>query len=55
MLFDVDHDGRISWEEYKVILALLALSVDDLMVVFNMLDTDGSGTIEEPEFVAVSR
>lgn len=53
MLFDIDGDGRISWDEYKIILALLAMSVEDLMIVFDMLDTDASGYIEEPEFTAV--
>jgi Ca2+-binding EF-hand superfamily protein len=37
----------------QVIVALLTMSVEDLRVVFTMLDRDGSGTIDQEEFTAV--
>lgn len=47
MIFDYDGNGTLDWDEYRVVLALLQLSTEDLMVVFSMLDRDGSKTIDE--------
>lgn len=48
---DLDGDGRISFDEYLLFLALLSVPLRNLGVAFRLLDRDGSGDIDRDEFL----
>lgn len=50
MLFDIDADGKISFDEYIFMRTLLLASLESFTVTFKMFDRDGNGTIDEKEF-----
>jgi Ca2+-binding EF-hand superfamily protein len=53
---DLNNDGSISLEEFKVYFQIIApdLSVADVTHTFNMIDSDRNGEISREEFVAAS-
>ena len=63
--FDVDGSGSIDYLELEQLLNVICdrgrsgvhldepFSTDDVQVVMSSFDTDGSGTVEETEFVAL--
>ena len=50
---DRDHDGRIDFEEFKLLLDGLdaAMSIEEMQVGFREVDTDHDGWIDCREFV----
>jgi Ca2+-binding EF-hand superfamily protein len=50
---DRDNDGRIDFEEFKLLLEGLdaAMSIDEMQIGFREVDTDGDGWIDCREFV----
>lgn len=47
---DIDQDGWISYGEWLLLLALLAIPEHELKAVFNVVDLDGNGEIDFKEF-----
>ncbi len=47
---DMDQDGWISYGEWLLLLALLAIPEHELKAVFNVVDLDGNGEIDFKEF-----
>ena len=47
---DRNHDGTISWEEYKTMMAAYNMSEEAARVSFDMLDKNKDGKIERKEF-----
>ena len=52
-LFDVDHSGSIDYKELKAAMKALGVKVDkdELRKMITDVDTDGSGSVELPEFI----
>ena len=55
-VIDLNKDGHISLEEYKVHFRVLGVNVSDEEVVhtFNTIDTNKNGEISREEFIAAS-
>nr|CDS25799.1 expressed protein [Hymenolepis microstoma] len=57
ILFDADHDGRITDTELKNVLNFLSIpaSPDEVKKMIADADTDGNGTVEYNEFLLMMR
>lgn len=53
MLFDVNNDGLISFEEYLFFVTLLSIPESSFSVAFKMFDIDHDGEIDREEFKKV--
>jgi hypothetical protein len=51
--FDHNKDGVIGFDEFVLIVIALAVPEKDVEVVFDVMDLDGNGIIEEDEFLQV--
>eukprot|EP00882_Tetradesmus_deserticola_P020479 GHRQ01022126.1.p1 GENE.GHRQ01022126.1~~GHRQ01022126.1.p1 ORF type:complete len:497 (+),score=187.27 GHRQ01022126.1:565-2055(+) len=49
-LFDNDQDGRIDFNEFVLIVICLSVPEKDIEVVFDVMDLDNNGVIDEQEF-----
>ena len=57
MKFDKDNSGAIDYMEFKEVWSKLGVPAKDgeMLDTFALIDTDGSGSIEYPEFLAATR
>lgn len=53
MLFDMNADGRISFEEYNFIRTLIITSLESFLATFKMFDRNGDGVVDMEEFKRV--
>ncbi|KAL9255846.1 Calcium uptake protein, mitochondrial-like protein [Drosera capensis] len=53
MLFDLDNDGLISFNEYLFFITLLSIPESSFSVAFKMFDIDNNGEIDRVEFKKV--
>ena len=51
-MVDRNHDGTISWEEYKTVMTASNLPEEAARAGFDMLDKNKNGKIEQKEFTA---
>ena len=51
-MVDRNHDGTISWEEYKTVMAASNIPEEAARAGFDMIDTNKNGKIEREEFTA---
>ena len=49
-VLDKNHDGHVTWDEYKVAMEVLGLGEEEGRATFNLLDKDKSGNIDRKEF-----
>ncbi|KAH7439595.1 hypothetical protein KP509_04G067900 [Ceratopteris richardii] len=52
-MFDMDNDGKISFEEYNFIRTLITTSLESFVATFKMFDRNGDGIIDLAEFKKV--
>jgi Ca2+-binding EF-hand superfamily protein len=53
--FDLDGDGNVNYLEFLLLLTMVSISKDDVAVIFDIVDEDGSGAIDIDEFNVIMR
>lgn len=51
--FDHNRDGVISFDEFVLIVIALSVPEKDVEVVFDVMDLDNNGVLDESEFMQV--
>ena len=49
-VLDKNHDGYVTWDEYKVMIEAAGLGEEEARGAFNLLDKDKSGKIDRKEY-----
>lgn len=52
-LFDTDGDSRISYPEFILFMTLMTIPLEDVQLVFDIVDVDDNGVVDYHEFMAI--